>query len=162
MKTLLRVTFFTILAVACAFGRGRASGYCQQGGQTIQVLGYVSSTATPVQASYTGSGCNVLVLYSNGTGTSPTGPSGIVNTSGTAVTWESGNVFNANGQWAGLAITINSVAYAISSCASAVSCTLTSSAGTQTSVAYSMSAATPAAIFSDNAGTAKSNPFTVS
>ena len=162
MKTLLRVTFFTILAVACAFGRGRASGYCQQGGQTIQVLGYVSSTATPVQASYTGSGCNVLVLYSNGTGTSPTGPSGTVSTNGTTVTWLSGNLFNANGQWAGLAITINSVAYAISSCASAVSCTLTSSAGTQTSVAYSMSAATPAAIFSDNAGTAKSNPFTVS
>ena len=162
---LTRVSLFALLVFICAspaFGRGAASGYCQQGGQTIQVLGYVSSTATPVQASYTGTGCNVLVLYSNGGGTTATGPSGVVNTSGTAVTWLAGNVFNANGQWSGLAITIASVSYTISSCSSATACTLTSSAGTQTSIAYSMSAATPAAIFSDNAGTPKSNPFSVS
>lgn len=165
MKTLFRVSLFALFAVACvpcAYGRARASGYCQQGGQTIQVLGYVSSAATPVQASYTGSGCNVLVLYSNGGSVAATGPSGLVSTSGTAVTWLAGNVFNANGQWTGLTITINAVTYTISTCASAASCTLTSSAGTQTSVAYSMSAATPAAIFSDNAGTPKSNPFSVS
>jgi len=122
----------------------------------------VSSAATPVQASYTGSGCNVLVLYSNGNGTGATGPSGIVSTSGTAVTWQGGNVFNANGQWAGLAITIAGTPYTVSSCGSSSSCTLTSSAGTQTGAAYSMSSSTPAAIFSDNAGTAKSNPFSVS
>ena len=165
MKPLSKASLFILLAfvcVPCAYGRARASGYCQQGGQTIQVLGYQSSAATPVQGSYTGNGCNVLVLYSNGGATTATGPSGIVNTSGTAVTWLAGNVFNSNGQWTGLTITIASTPYAISTCASAVSCTLTSSAGTQTQAAYSMSAATPAAIFADNAGTAKSNPFAVS
>jgi len=163
MRTSLKVSIFVILSAVCAFGRARASGYCQQGGQTIQVLGYQSSAATPVQASYTGTGCNVLVLYSNGGGVTATGPSGLVSTSGTAVTWLAGNVFNANGQWTGLTITINSVTYTISTCASATACTLTSSAGTQTTpVTYSMSAATPAAIFSDNAGTPKSNPFAVS
>ena len=163
---LTRVSLFALLVFICAspaFGRGAASGYCQQGGQTVTVLGYQSSAATPVQGSYTGSGCNVLVLYSNGGGVTATGPSGLVSTSGTAVTWLAGNVFNANGQWTGLAITINSVTYTISTCASATSCTLMSSAGVQTvPVAYSMSAATPAAIFSDNASTGKSNPFTVS
>src|SRR5665213_2017197 len=167
MKTLSRASLFTLVAVAsvpCAYGRGRASGYCQQGGQTVQVLGYQSSATTPVQGGYTGSGCNVLVLYSNGGGTTATGPSGIINTSssGNTITWLSGNVFNANGQWSGLTITIASVPYTISSCSNVTTCTLTSSPGNQTSVAYSMSAATPAAIFADNAGTAKSNPFAVS
>ena len=162
MKTLLRAALFALFAVACAYGRGRASGYCQQGGQTIQVLGYVSSAATPVQASYTGSGCNVLVLYSNGAN-GANGPYGSVTTNGTAVAYASGNVFNANGQWSGLSITINNVVYTIASCASSLACTLTSSAGTQANpVIYSMSAATPAAIFSDNNGTVKSNPFAVS
>ena len=164
LKALSRASLFTLLAVACAspaFGRARASGYCQQGGQTIQVLGYQSSAATPVQASYTGTGCNVLVLYSNGA-SGATGPSGSVAANGTAITLLSGNRFNANGQWTGLTITIAGSNYTISSCGSATSCTLTSSAGTQARAVYSMSSATPAAVFADNAGTVKSNPFTVS
>ncbi len=166
MKTLLRASLFTLAAVACApcaYGRARASGYCQQGGQTVQVLGYQSSAATPVQGSYTGSGCNVLVLYGNGPN-GATGPSGSVSTSGTAVTWASGTRFNANGQWSGLTITISSTPYVIAGCSSSTSCMLTSSAGTQAVAAYSMPPATPAAIFSDNStsGTPKSNPFVVS
>lgn len=87
------------------------------------------------------------------------GPSGSVTTSGTAVTWAAGTLFNANGQWSGLTITINSVPYTISSCASSTSCTLGSSAGTQTSpVTYSMATTTPAAIYTST-GTAQTNPF---
>lgn len=163
MKTLLKASLLILLLSVASFARGRASGYCNQGGQTVTVIGYQSSAATPVQGSYTGSGCNVLVLYSNGGGTTATGPSGYVTTSGTTMTWSSGNVFNANGQWSGLTVTVNSISFTISSCASATVCTTTSSLGTNTAaVSYSMSSATPAAIFSDNAGTAKSNPFAVS
>lgn len=163
-NAVLIASLVALCAAPAAFARARASGYCQQGGQTIQVLGYVSSTATPVQASYTGTGCNVLVLYSNNNSGTSTGPSGLVTTSGTAVTWAgSGNPFNANGQWSGLGITINGTGYTISSCSSSTACTITSSAGTQaTPVSYSMATSAPAAVFSDNAGTIKSNPFSVS
>lgn len=152
-----KLTFALLLlcAASCpSFARGLLSGYCTQGGQTIQVLGYQSSAATPVQASYTGTGCNVLVTVVNG-------PSGYVSTSGTTVTWVSGSLFNTNGQWAGLVITIDGSSYTILSCSSTTSCTLGTSAGTQASVAYSMPTTAPAAIYSDNNGTPKSNPFSV-
>lgn len=152
-----KLTFALLLlcAASCpSFGRGLLSGYCTQGGQTIQVLGYQSSAATPVQASYTGTGCNVLVTVQGG-------PSGYVSTSGTTVTWVSGSLFNPNGQWSGLTVTISGVPYTISSCSGTTSCTVTSSPGTQTSVAYSMPATAPAAIYSNNTGTAKPNPFSV-
>ena len=43
---------------------GRLSGFCEAGNQTINVIGYASSTATPVQRSYPG--CTVRV-YNTGT-----------------------------------------------------------------------------------------------
>lgn len=67
--------------------------------------------------------------------------SGLVNTSGTAITWQSSGLQDEptfNTQWSSRAITINSVGYTISSCSSTTSCTLTSSAGTQTGVAYTV------------------------
>jgi parallel beta-helix repeat protein len=60
--------------------------------------------------------------------------SGVVNTSGTAVTWVSGATFST----AWTSITINGVVYAIASVNSTTSITLSSSAGTQTGVAYSV------------------------
>ncbi len=60
---------------------------------------------------------------------------GTVNTSGTAVTWETGYQFSSDA--AGQAITINAVAYTISTVNSPTSITLTATAGTQTGVAYS-------------------------
>jgi hypothetical protein len=63
--------------------------------------------------------------------------SGSVNTSGTAVTWASGSTFNQLMSQG--AIVINGVTYAVASVNSATSLTLTSSAGTQSRVAYSAS-----------------------
>ena len=62
--------------------------------------------------------------------------SGVVNTSGTAVTWVSGDMFSSTDLAAGK-ITINGVVYTISTVNSAVSITLTATAGVQTGKAYS-------------------------
>jgi hypothetical protein len=65
--------------------------------------------------------------------------SGIVNTSGTSVTWASGSYFDRDsyGTWIGKTITINGMNYVISQVPSPSRLTLTSSAGTQTGVPYS-------------------------
>lgn len=139
-----------LIATAPLYARGKAQGYCEQGGQVV-VTSAVQST-TKVMQSYPQ--CSITVYYTGG-------PVGVVSTSGTSVTWTSGTLFNANSGWAGLTITINSVTYTISSVASSQSLTLTSSAGTQTNVTYSMGSTTPAAIFTSN-GTAQANPFAAS
>ena len=71
--------------------------------------------------------------------------SGTVNTSGTAVTWASGNKFINTGsgfnaaQWpAGTPITINGVAYSIASVTNSTALVLSSSAGTQTGHNYTV------------------------
>ena len=68
---------------------------------------------------------------------------GLVSTSGTAVTWVDAGYQNDNDDFstawaAGQAIIINGVSYSIASVASRTSLTLTGSAGTQTGVAYSV------------------------
>jgi hypothetical protein len=60
---------------------------------------------------------------------------GRVDTSGTSVTWVSGSLFRTS--WTGT-VTIAGVGYTISSCVSTNSCTLTTSAGSQSSVGYSV------------------------
>jgi len=60
---------------------------------------------------------------------------GTVNTSGTAVTWVSGDKFNLYNM-AGKTVVINSVSYTVSSVSSATSMTLQSSAGTQNGVSF--------------------------
>ncbi len=64
-------------------------------------------------------------------------PGGYVSTSGTAVTWVSGEEFPYPTTWAsGQTFQINGSSYTISSVNSATALTLTSSAGTQTDVSY--------------------------
>jgi hypothetical protein len=69
---------------------------------------------------------------------------GTVNTSGTTVTWETGAQFFP--WWAGQTITINGTGYTVSSVNSNTSITLTTSAGTQTGVSYSVAATLTTAI----------------
>lgn len=129
--------------------RARYFAFSQQGG--VRPLTNSNLATNKFQQTYPGA--TMAVFYTGGAG-------GFVSTSGTAVSLISGTPFNANSGWAGLTITIAGTPYVISSVNSNVSITLTSSAGTQASAAYSMPATAPAAIYSDNAGTPKSNPFT--
>lgn len=63
------------------------------------------------------------------------GGSGVVNTSGTAVTWVSGNPFDTT--WTGAtSLYINGTQYTISTVTSGTALTLTATAGTQTGVLY--------------------------
>lgn len=147
----LRGLLIVLFLSSSLFGRARVSGYCDQGGQVVVTAAQQSTTK--VQQSYPS--CSITALYTGGA-------QGIVSTSGSSVTWESGTPFNSNSGWSGLTMTINSVPYTIMACSSSVSCTLTSSAGTQNNVAYSMPPTAPAAIFSNNSGTVLSNPFSAS
>lgn len=71
--------------------------------------------------------------------------SGVVGTSGTAVTWTSGAVFVTGSSWVGQQITINGAIYIIASVTSTTALVLTTSAGTQTGVNYTFPAYTPVA-----------------
>ena len=87
-----------------------------------------------------------ILNLANATIATSTAFGGTVNTSGTAVTWVSGNDFSSltNGE----TITISSVAYTILTVISPTSITLTASAGTLTGAVY-------------NAGTLNNGSFTV-
>ena len=71
-----------VLLVAPSYGYTRYWNFCQQGNQTIQVLGYISSTSTPVQRSYPGCQIDVYLvgttthasIYSTATGTALANP----------------------------------------------------------------------------------------
>ena len=125
--------------------------FVQQGGDEVVTNSQRSST----KAQQSFPGATVTVYYTGG-------PQGLVTTNGVTVTWVQGTLFNANpGGWTGLPITINGTVYTISAVSSIDSLTLTSSAGVQAvPVAYSMGATTPAALYSDNTGTPRSNPYT--
>lgn len=92
---------------------------------------------------------SVVTWTTYGSGGLPVNDTGTVSTSGTTVTWVSGvhfgcqeaNVGVSGGRVIrGMTIRINSVDYTIASCPSATQVTLTTSAGTQTGVAYSIQA----------------------
>lgn len=149
MRTVKTLLLFLALTIV-GFSRQRISGYCQNGNTVVNTL--TAASTNVVQGSFPS--CTVTVTINGG-------GQGIVNTSGTAVTLVSGTFFVSTGTWNGLTMTINGTPFTLASCASATACTLTSSAGTQTSVSYGVNNA-PAAIFSDNFGTVLANPFTAS
>lgn len=121
--------------------------YCElnsSGALVGSVRTIVNASNQPVQAFGNG---NQLLIISDSTvyidnGAGPVAinidsSAGTVNTSGTTVTWVSGDKFPTGNQWEGKAITINAVGYTISSITSETVLVLTGSAGTQTGVAYS-------------------------
>ena len=144
-----KILLLLILA-APAFGRAKFQDFCQNGG--AQVVTNSLPSATRVQQSF--SGATVNIYYTGGA-------AGVATSSGTTLTWSGGTPFNANSGWVGLQITYNSSVYTIASVASRTQLTTTTSLGSNTSpLPWSMPATAPAAIFSDNAGTVKSNPYT--
>lgn len=105
------------------------------------VLRLFTSNTTPAEtdtaASYTeasGNGYSALTL-TGASWTTVASKAGTVNTSGTAVTSVSGD--NFTGIVAGMAITINAVAYVVQSVTNSTTLVLTATAGTQSGVAYS-------------------------
>ncbi len=88
--------------------------------------GFTAAITTDHTLAGTADSSNFPLVIRNLTGT--------VNTSGTAVTWVSGDHFVSNE--AGKSIRINGTIYAIASYSSSTSITLTGSAGSQTGVAY--------------------------
>jgi hypothetical protein len=65
---------------------------------------------------------------------------GTVNTSGTAVTWVSGQQFPTDGSWTNTLIAIGTALFTVSTVNSSTTLTLTASAGTQTGVNYARGA----------------------
>ena len=148
--TLQKLLILSALLAVPGMARVRLSSFCQQGGVTVMTSSQPSTNK--FQQSYPGATVNV---YYTG------GASGHATSSGTTLTWTEGTVFNANSGWVGLTITYNGNPFVIASVASINSLTTTTSLGTNTSpLAWSMPATAPAAIYSDNTGTAKSNPYT--
>lgn len=66
-KLILLTLSIAVCALAQTPSRQRADGWCEAGNKTITVLGYTSSTSTPVQASYPS--CTVTVFITNSGGT---------------------------------------------------------------------------------------------
>lgn len=77
MRRIICFLFFALFCCLPAFARARASGFCQLGNKTILVLGYRSSTSTPVQLScpaatvtvYLTGTVTLATIYSNNSGT---------------------------------------------------------------------------------------------
>lgn len=125
------------------FAVGGSKLYEVDSGGTATLLGDVGddATHTPVQMFPNG---NQLAIISAGnfyladgiTVTQPSFPNGVgvVSTSGTAVTWVSGDVFDAS--MIGSAIIINAVSYNVTAVADSHHLTIGSTAGTQSNKAY--------------------------
>ena len=116
---------------------GTRSGTVLVWGNTLQ---QVKQIATPQQDRVSGANGTLANGYSMcGNGNTSNGFVGIVNTSGTSITWQSGQEQFAVGNWPSESnphIYINGTQYTVASVQSGTALTLTSSAGTQTGVAY--------------------------
>jgi len=104
---------------------------CDAGNGLAHLVGYTSTFNGGTGNSYTPQPVTVLK-----------GGSGNVNTSGTAMTITPGNGTLFSTSWANVPVSINFIPNTIVSCASQTSCTLGTSAGTQTGVPYNTSGIT--------------------
>ena len=91
-------------------------------------VGYIDNGSGPIQITIGNSSGQVTVLAKSGT----------VNTTATIVDWATGNTFVTDGSWTGRAIIINAVTYTIATVTTATQLILTSTAGSQSGVAFSM------------------------
>ena len=76
-KPILNAILAGLMVLATASAGQRIQGWCEKGGQAVNVVGYLSSAATPVQRSYpsctvtvyvTGSGGTLASIYSDSSG----------------------------------------------------------------------------------------------
>ena len=112
---------------------GKGTYYLGTGSWVVTALaGYPTSQE---YMNIRGQGPNVTHLSSSHAVNTYTGT---VNTSGTTVTWASGQTFKTS--WVGMVMTINSVNYVVASVTSTTSLTINATAGTQTGVNFSVDA----------------------
>jgi hypothetical protein len=174
----MRVFLFLLFLASPLLANQRVSGWCEQGNQTISVLGYTSSTATPVQASYPS--CTVTV-YVSGTESVSTAQyiSGgtITGTIGQTVTLTfnggSGGAATAtltstcslpcSGTSAiatGSALLINTGGTGFTGPPTTATCSSGTATCSGTMVVTSTTTGTLATLYSNNSGSSLTNPFT--
>jgi hypothetical protein len=126
------------------FAVGDDTLYEIDGAGSVTSIGAMNSAATPATIIPNGVGTQLLICSGSqiwvSNGGAPARPSygtlsGLVNTSGTTVTYGSGDKFTAT--MVGTSITINGVTYTVATFINEDTITLTTSAGAQTLVAYS-------------------------
>ncbi len=168
MKKLLLLTLFSL----AAFANERTYGWCEQGNQTISVLGYSSSITTPVQRSYAPCTVTVYVTGSESVATANY-------TSGGTITGTSGqtcSVFFLGGAGAvgtvvlsatnaiatGTSITVNTGRSGFTGPPFSATLGNGTASCSGTAVVTATATGTYATLYSDNSGTPLSNPFTSS
>jgi hypothetical protein len=128
----MTITETSVAAYIATYSFNVSAGTPPVAGQLVNITGTTNANGLL-------NGANLTIATSTAYG-------GIVSTSGTAVTWVSGDDFSS--LVGGGTIVINGTSYVILTVVSSTSITLASSAGTQTSVTY-------------NAGTLSSGTFTI-
>lgn len=169
MKKLLLSLTLLVLSATPSFARARMFGWCEQGNQTIQVLGYVSSVNTPVQASYPQCSVTVYVTGSESiqTGTYQSGGS-ITGTAGQTITLfinggsgatATATLTSTNAILAGSALVINTGGSAFTGPATTATCGSGTASCSGTVTITTTVAGTLATLYSDNSGDPLTNPF---
>jgi len=132
---------YVTVTVGCANGAGGVLQFTPPVGGTgpwTEAILYSFTGAADGSEPFAGVTLNNSTLYGTTAFSLLPGATGTVSVSGTTVTWVSGNEFITGTAWDDGAIEINGTRYFVASVTSATSLTLTSSAGTQTGVSYSV------------------------
>jgi hypothetical protein len=132
---------YVTVTVGCANGSGGVLQFTPPvggSGPWTEAILYSFTGGADGSEPFAGVTLNSGTLYGTTAFSKLPGATGTVNVSGTTVTWVSGNEFITGTAWNDGAIEINGTRYFVASVTSATSLTLTSSAGTQTGVSYSV------------------------